>query len=322
MTLFLKKRPRYRKRLLFWALACLLLWEGPAVTDTSKTDFVPSLSASIDKNTVRVGDLVWVTLRYELPEDATLSGSNAVGGLETLTVVENITEPDQIKIRFLVDQLESFDLGPFSLTYTDAQNQTQQVTTNPLAITIVSNLGEKAEDTTLKPIEGIIATQSRTLSYLLWASGLLLLLGIASGLVYWRRRRHIRDIQAVLEDPPHVKAHREIDSLIASGLFERGEVKAFYYIFSETIRRYMESIHRFPAVEMTTEEIARATQANPFDQCILPLLKQADLVKFADSIPAPERKDQDILVARTYIQQTRPEREELEAPPARQEVSP
>ena len=323
MTQFSKKRPLYGKRPLFWVLVCLLLWVGPAVPETSETDFVPSLSASIDKNSVRIGDLVWVTLRYEIPEDATLSGSNDIGGLETLTVIENKTGPDQIKIRFLVDQLESFDLGPFRLTYIDGQNQRHQVTTDPLAITIVSNLGEKAENATLKPIEGIIATQSRTLSYLLWASGvLLLLLGTASGLIYWRRKRHILDIQAILEDPPHVKADREIDNLIASGLFERGDVKAFYYIFSETIRRYMESIRRFPAAEMTTEEIARAAQGNPSDQCILPLLKQADLVKFADSVPAPERKDQDILVARTYIQQTRPATEELQETPSLQEVSP
>ena len=49
-----------------------------------------------------------------------------------------------------------------------------------------------------------------------------------------------------MEDPPHVRAEKEIDNLIASGLFETGDVKAFYFIFSETIRRYMESIRRFP----------------------------------------------------------------------------
>jgi hypothetical protein len=109
-----------------------------------------------------------------------------------------------------------------------------------------------------------------------------------------------------MEDPPHVKADKEIDNLIASRLFEDGDVKAFYFIFSETIRRYMESIRRFPAAEMTTEEIARFIKTDPSDQKVLPLLRQADLVKFADSIPAPDRKDQDILIARTYIQETRP----------------
>ena len=112
MTLLSKMLSPYSKRLLSWALVWLLLWAGPAMPETSETDFVPSLSASIDKNTVRIGDLVWVTLRYEIPEGAALSGGSAVGGFETLTIIENKTEPHQIKIQFLVDRLESFDLGP------------------------------------------------------------------------------------------------------------------------------------------------------------------------------------------------------------------
>ncbi|MFC1876930.1 hypothetical protein ACFL2E_06640 [Thermodesulfobacteriota bacterium] len=281
---------------------------------------MPTLSASIEKNTAKIGDLLWVTLQYALPENAKLPESGGVGGLETLTIIEYKTEPNQIKIRFLVDQLESFGLGPFSLTYIDHQNNEQQVTTNPITITISSNLGEKIEDATLKPIEDIISTQSRWLPYLLWAFGTIILLGLVSGFIWWRKKRRIHDIQAAMEDPPHVKADKEIDNLIASGLFERGDVKAFYFIFSETIRRYMESIRCFPAAEMTTEEIAKKIKTDPSDQHILPLLRQADLVKFADLMPAPDRKDQDILMARTYIQQTRPMTNGLQESPSLQEV--
>jgi len=103
-------------------------------------------------------------------------------------------------------------------------------------------------------------------------------------------------------------------------LFERGDVKAFYFIFSETIRRYMASIRCFPAAEMTTEEIARKIKTDPADQHILPLLRQADLVKFADLMPAPDRKDQDVQMARTYIQQTRPLTNGLQEGPPPQEV--
>jgi len=94
--------------------------------------------------------------------------------------------------------------------------------------------------------------------------------------------------------------------LAAGGLFERGEVKTFYFIFSEIIRRYMESIRHFPAAEMTTEEIARHVANTSRDQEILPLLRQADLVKFADTIPTPDRNVRDIEAARAYIRQTGP----------------
>ena len=68
----------------------------------------------------------------------------------------------------------------------------------------------------------------------------------------------------------------------------------------------MESIRHFPAAEMTTEEIVRHVANTSQDQEILPLLRQADLVKFADTIPTPDRKVSDIEAARTYIRQTCP----------------
>jgi hypothetical protein len=220
----------------------------------------------------------------------------------------------------MVDQLESFDLGPFSLTYIDHQNNQQEMTSDPIGIKILSNLGEKIEDATLKPIQDIIPIRSRWLSYMLFAVVAVLLLVAVCGFMYWRKKRRIHDMRAAVADPPHLRAEKEIDKLIASGLFERGDVKAFYFIFSETIRRYMESIRGYPAAEMTTEEIARAINNDPSDQRILPLLRQADLVKFADLVPAPHRKDQDILTARAYIQQTRPMMKDLQEGPSHQEV--
>ena len=321
MTLFSLKRPSYRKGLpLLWALICFFLGSGPVWSGAPETDAVPTLSASIEKNTAMIGDLLWVTLRYKVPENAKLPEKLGIGGLETLTVLEHKTEHHQIKIRFLVDQLESFDLGPFTLTYIDHHNNEQQLTADPIAITVYSNLGEKIENAALKPIQDIISTQSGWLSYLLWTLGAILLFRAVAGFLWWQKKRRIHGMRATVEDPPHVRADKEIDKLIASGLFERGDVKAFYFIFSETIRRYMESIRCFPAAEMTTEEIARAIKTDPSDQRILPLLRQADLVKFSDLIPAPDRKDQDILMARTYIQQTRPMTNDLQENSSLQEV--
>ena len=303
--------------LLIGALICFLLLTDPAGSQTPGTDDLPSLSATLEKNTARIGDMLWLTFTYTIPQDAQLPDEAGISGLGALTVVEHKAEPNQIQIRFLVDQLESFNLGPFSLTYVDDNKDEQEVTTDPIAVTIVSNLGEKPEEASLKPIQDIVSTQTRWLTTLLGAFAITLVLGLAFLFIWWRKERRIRDIQATMQDPPHVRAEKEIENLIASGLFETGDVKAFYFNFSETIRRYMESIRRFPAAEMTTEEIARWVKTDPADQKILPLLRQADLVKFADSIPAPDRKDQDILTARTYIQQTRPMADDPQENPAK-----
>jgi hypothetical protein len=302
-------------------LVCSIFWYCPAWSETRSTDTVATLSLSMETQTAKIGDLLWITLTYKIPEDAKLADGNGLGGLETLTVMEQKTEPDSIQIKFLVDQLESFDLGPFSLTYIDPDNQQQQVWSDTISITIISNLGEKPEEASLRPIQDIISTQTRWLPYLLWGLAAMIFLGAIAGVLWWRKRQRIRDITATMEEPPHVQAEKEIQDLLASGLFEKGNVKAFYFLFSETIRRYLASIRRFPAAEMTTEEIAKWIKTDPADQKILPLLKQTDLVKFADSIPSPDRKDQDISVARSYIQQTRPSLNDSQGDPVDQEVT-
>ena len=305
-----------------WMLVCLLLLCGPAWPETAETDAGATLSASLEKNSASVGDLLWVTLTYDIPGDAKLPEKDPVGGMDNLTVTERKTEPHQIRFRVLVDQLASFELGPFSLTYIDSQNNERILTTDPLPLTVVSNLGEKPEEAALKPIQDIISTETGWLRYLSGALAVLVLLGLASGFIRWRKKRRAPGMNAAMEDPPHIKAEKEIDELIASGLFEQGNAKAFYFGFSETIRRYMGSIRRFPAAEMTTEEIARVIKTDPGDQALLPLLRQADLVKFADAIPSPDRKDRDIHTARTYIRQTRPLSDAPPADPSLQEVRP
>ncbi len=274
---------------------------------TTVPESIPKISASVEKTTARVGDLLWLDLMYELPEGTRLSEDAAVKGLEGLTVIEQIPQPGTIKIRFLVDRLGSFKLGPFGLTCIDSTGNEQQIETAPIAITIVSNLGKKPEEATLKPIQDIMPVESRWLPYLLAAGAVIALLCVVSGLMWWSRKRRIDDIKATMEDPPHVRAEKEIATLLASGLFEKGDVKAFYFSFSEIIRRYMEFIRHFPAAEMTTEEILRHIGTNSDDQEVLHLLRQADLVKFADAVPTRDHKEKDVKAVRGYIRQTRPE---------------
>ena len=108
-----------------------------------------------------------------------------------------------------------------------------------------------------------------------------------------------------LEEPPYIRARKEIEQLEARGLFERGHIKEYYFVFSEVLRRYLESLRSFPAVEFTTEEIAHHIH-NEQDRKLLLLLRQADLVKFADTIPTAARKEENIEEAFSYIRETGP----------------
>jgi hypothetical protein len=124
--------------------------------------------------------------------------------------------------------------------------------------------------------------------------------------VYWwlkKRRRHLEIAKA--KEAPHLWATREIERLEAQKVFEKGKVKDFYFRLSEVLRRYLEAIRGFPAAEYTVEEIARYVQEEK-DRQLLVLLRQADLVKFADDVPTAARKDDELKAALAYIRATAP----------------
>jgi hypothetical protein len=277
-----------------------------AGADTESASSASSLSAAVEKNTAKIGDLLWLTLTYDLPEGGHLPEDPVIHGIEKLNIVERVVRPGEIKLRFIVDQLESFQTEPINLTFIDKDGNEQRIETAPVTIAVSSNLGEKPEEATLRPIQDIMPIRSRWLPFLPWAAVAGILLSVAIGWLWWRRKNRPGSIMAATADPPHIQAEKEIDQLVAGGLFEKGEVKTFYFIFSEIIRRYLESIRHFPAAEMTTEEIVRYVGNTSQDEEILPLLRQADLVKFADTIPTPDRNVRDIEAARTYIRQTCP----------------
>ena len=106
-----------------------------------------------------------------------------------------------------------------------------------------------------------------------------------------------------MQVPPHIAAEQEIHELASQKIFEKGRIKEFYFRFSEILRRYLEALRGFPAAEYTTQEITLSIQA-PEDRQILPLLQDADLVKFADLNPTPAKKNDEIEQALAYIRKT------------------
>ena len=276
----------------------LLLWAQGDNKDSN-----PGLTASIAPETARLGSTVVLTLDYRLPEGGWLPDKPQIKGLGDLTIIETETGPGRISIKMLVDQLDSWETGPLSLAYLDKDGKPQALTADPASVEVLSNLGQTPGEATLRPIQGIIPTESLWMKYLPWGGFLFGALVAAAGFFWWQRRRRIQKVSAELLDPPHVVAKREIEQLEAEGLFERGHVKGFYFRFSEILRRYLEALRGFPAAEFTIEEISLCIK-NEEDRRLLSLLRQADLVKFADAVPPPARKQEEVKTALSYIHET------------------
>jgi len=203
----------------------------------------------------------------------------------------------------LVDHVGPWQSEQISLSYLDAEGQTQLLAAPPVSIQAVSNLSEKAEEAQLRPIRDIVPVQSIWQSYLLWLAALVALVLIGLGLFWWYKRSQTPAALAQYMEPPDVRARRELRGLETQRYFEKGRVKKYYFVFSEILRRYLESIRNFPAAEFTTEEIAQHISTEQ-DRRLIHLLRQADLVKFADTVPSQARKEEDIKAALAYIRET------------------
>jgi len=289
---------------------CLFLfaffpWQATSFSQEDTPGAAAGLTASLDRDSARVGSIVELTFVYHLPEGTSLSEDPEIGGLENLTVLDRQKDPARIRIRLLVDRIDSWKTGALSLTCQDKDGNQQILKADPVSLTILSNLGEKPEEARLRPIQGIIPTRSGWLKHLPLAGGLLGLLFVLLGLVWWYKNRRRKGGGSPLADPPHIKAGKEIADLERQGLFESGQIKEFYFRFSGILRRYLESIRGFPAAEFTTEEIGRHMD-NELDRRLLPLLQQADFIKFAEAVPSQAGKEEEVERAVSYIHDTSP----------------
>ncbi len=308
------KGPAFRMVLF---LFCLFWVFGAPSTGTEKEPPSKGLTASIVPPSARVGDTVTLILHYILSEGARLPEKAGIKGLEGLTILGMETIPSkgakapsgeaplsgEIRINLLVDQLETLTTGPLSVAFLDREGEEAVLNAPPVSLKVLSNLGEKPEEAQLRPIYDIIPIGFRWKNEILWGAAILLFCLLA-GFFWWRRKKG--GAKAAQETPrilPHLAARESIAELEREKLFEQGQIKAFYFRFSEILRRYLEELRGFPAVEFTTQEIALALK-DPKDRELLPLLRQADLVKFADYRPAQGRKEEEVKKALGYIDHT------------------
>jgi hypothetical protein len=118
---------------------------------------------------------------------------------------------------------------------------------------------------------------------------------LALVLLWWVYRR-FRKVKSRAQDaalvpllPPDEEAVRNLIRLKDQKYPARGMLKEFFTEFSLVMRRYLERRYKFPALEMTTYELSREFAEGDFPpmltERLLPVLREADLVKFAKLIP-------------------------------------
>jgi predicted DNA-binding protein len=263
------------------------------------------ITASLIPASARVGDTVTLNLAFTLPKGYRLPDKPEITGIENLSITDVKPYPGGIKLIFIADSLDSIPIGPVKLIYLNDRGERLTAASDALILKVGSNMSSGPDKQQLRPIQDIIPAYPLWLPWVLITALAVIIIACAIGVILWLKKRSAMR-QSILAAPPHVRARNDLEQLEASILYESGRIKEYYFRFSEIMKRYLEEIRDFPAAESTTEEISQLITLD-VDRELLAILKRADMVKFADSIPSPSQKAGDIASAFDYISDTSPE---------------
>ena len=274
----------------------------------------PSWNAKFLSEKAVLGEPVDLSLEVSLPEGAALTDPLELSGLDDLVILNKKPTEKGLDLSFLVNSLDSFKVPGFSLGFINKDGARQWLDFSAQEIAVDNSLPDDPSKMQPRPIKGLIPGKSFLNKYAPWVGAGLLLLALAAlGLWFYLRSRRIQTLEIQIV-APHEAALEDLD-LLESWWAAKGEDKEGYFRLSSIVRAYMGAIRQFPAEELTTSEIRSRIQERE-DREILPLLEEADMVKFAKARIAEATRKNHIAMARDYVNKTYSRKEEPPEIPA------
>lgn len=186
---------------------------------------------------------------------------------------------------------------------------------------VVDTMSQKLFD--IKPLTEVKKNYDALISQLLWGLVVgLTIIGILYTYLFQKRKKELK----ARELPPFERAIEELRALENETLSEQEEFKRYYSRLTDVVRRYLEEEAKIDALESTSEELLAKLELRK-DSGLLDLdratlkslrivLQNADLVKFAKSMPemytaSEDRKSVELVVKETKEALPEPTEEEL-----------
>jgi hypothetical protein len=276
---------------------------------------------------------------------ALMTDRPGIGLTETLKLTLTITAPPEVRVTLpeVAKTLGPFEVvqqrttGPLSLTpqtqqwqreyglaavsggsltvpsltvYIQAGDATQELTTDPLTITVTTLVPADADTSDIKDIAPPVSLARRGLPAWMWvvASGLGGL-GLVVGGWWWYRRRRRAMAVPLVQRPAHLLALAALECLQRQDLIGQERIEAFYVRVSTILRRYVELRFGLRAPEQTTEEFLVSVLATggliaTHRDLLEAFLRQCDLVKFARHRPTLSDMEETFESARNFVEHT------------------
>lgn len=290
----------------------------------------PVVLSKVDTTKIKIGEQIKFTVTVEVdstaqvffPEGQTFSPMETVEAFKTDTT----RKKDRITLQKIY-ALTQFDSGSYVLPAQRIEINGAGFFTDSLLVDVatvpVDTVNQKMYD--IKPLISVQKSNSEFWEILLIV---LLIAGIAGGLIYWFiiRKKPLTEEEKVALLPPYDRALLELKRLENSKYLIQDKYKVYYSELTAIVRSYLEEEVNISALESTTSELIHklemlqdAGELKLEDNTIKQfenILQTADLVKFARSKPPTsvaekDRKAIEEIVVKTKEALPEPTEEEL-----------
>ncbi len=280
-----------------------------------------SLEAKVDKNKIKIGDLIQYSIIVARDENINIEMPDLGANLGAFEIRDyNDLDPEKQNGEIVQRReytISTYDVGdyeipPVTVRYSVGKDTAwKELTTETIKITVESLKPSEAGDIRdVKPPLEIERNWMRIIRFM--AAGLIIVLIVILIFVYFKRRKEGKSLLPHREKPkrpPHEIALEELEQLLQQQLLEKGEIKQFYILISEIIRRYVEGRFFIVAIEMTTSQLIdtmiEAEVEKEDVQLVEDFLMQCDLVKFAKYMPTSEEHQKVIDQAFEIVNKTK-----------------
>jgi flagellar basal body-associated protein FliL len=267
----------------------------------------PVVSSKADTTNIKIGEQIHFTVTVEadttaqvfFPEGQTFSPLETVEAFKTDTT----RKKDRITLQKIY-ALTQFDSGSYVLPAQRIEINGVGFFTDSLLVDVttvpVDTINQKMYD--IKPLINVQKSNSDFWKILLI---ILIIIGIAGGLIYWFlfRKPPLTEEEKVALLPPYDRALLELKRLENSKYLIQDKYKKYYSELTDIVRSYLEEEVHVSALESTTSELIHKLellrdagelklQDNTIKQ-FEKILQTADLVKFARSKPPTTVAEQD-----------------------------
>jgi hypothetical protein len=273
----------------------LLLVAGFVLAAASTRAQVPTripvqAGATLDRDSVTVGDVVRLTVRVRGPRNATINFPAAVDSLGPVQSLEPPTVRDGADTadaadRIAVYRLAPWDVGKLQIRLGDVLVQTdddERRVTLPLPTLFVrSVLPADSAKRIPKPARPLLEPRAAA-PWWWWAAAAAAALIIGLGIWWWKRRR--RGAQGSTGDP-FVDAESAFDRIERLRLVDAGEPGRHAALMTDVARRYLAGRFAHASLANTSGELLaalRGTPTVPHDR-LHRLFASVDAIKFANA---------------------------------------